>query len=420
MNSKGRNDNRWKILVAIFAMCWVFTYGHRMLLSPVLVSIEKEWFLSNTELGLLSSTLFFAYAILQIPAGILADRFGRNNLLIAGLLLQSFAVIGSGLAGNVRTFVIMRLLTGVGQGTLFASLFGLASSNISEKKRTLGLAIIHAGMPLGVVYGLVFSSQLTYNIGFSWRTSFILSGLALFFVTGFIIFYFNRIGSYLRINENNVTKADSPKENISLKLFNRNMVVISLCNFLEAYGIFVIFAWLPYYLTSRGFSELYAGNISSLISLLTIPSTILFALLSVKAGRKKPIIMLQMPISITALLFIVTTEIHWLLITALLVNGLAGKMATGPLHIALISESAGREKISTAFGIYNSMGALAMITGPSITGYLADLTGTIESGLYLAIFFQVVAMAIFYIWVKEKGPVSSISPSGGQEGDVRG
>jgi len=60
-------------------------------LSPALGVIGGEWDLDEAKLGLISSAFFFAYAGMQIPTGLLADRFGKKGLLVSGLILFAAA-----------------------------------------------------------------------------------------------------------------------------------------------------------------------------------------------------------------------------------------------------------------------------------------------------------------------------------------
>src|SRR2546429_9563436 len=71
-------------LLLIFA--WAANFVVRIGFSALLPSIIGELHLSYTKAGLLASAFFYAYVLMQIPAGLLGDRFGRRRILILGLL----------------------------------------------------------------------------------------------------------------------------------------------------------------------------------------------------------------------------------------------------------------------------------------------------------------------------------------------
>ena len=62
-----------------------------------------------------------------------------------------------------------------------------------------------------------------------------------------------------------------------------------------------------------------------------------------------------------------------------------GKLATDPLAIALIADNSPRNQLSTAFGIFNFVGMSSAIVAPYATGLLRDITGSWNSGFYVAV-----------------------------------
>lgn len=72
------------IVIFLFFLGWVFMYADRNILSPVMGEIGEQWNLNNAQLGLMSTVFFITYAVMQIPTGFLADRFGRVKVLVIG------------------------------------------------------------------------------------------------------------------------------------------------------------------------------------------------------------------------------------------------------------------------------------------------------------------------------------------------
>src|SRR2546428_12062394 len=86
-------------LLLIFA--WAANFVVRIGFSALLPSIIGELHLSYTRAGLLASAFFYAYVIMQIPSGLLGDRFGRRRILVLGLLGGALAAGLPGLAGSL-------------------------------------------------------------------------------------------------------------------------------------------------------------------------------------------------------------------------------------------------------------------------------------------------------------------------------
>ena len=81
---------------------------------PVLPLYARDFGVSATMVGLTLTVFALARLILNIPAGLIADRFGRRVLLIGGPILTSIGMFGSGFAGDIWSLQIWRFVAGAG------------------------------------------------------------------------------------------------------------------------------------------------------------------------------------------------------------------------------------------------------------------------------------------------------------------
>src|SRR5438445_2127784 len=107
----------WVLLI----LAWAANFVIRIGFSALLPSIIDELQLSYTRAGLLASAFFYAYVLMQIPSGLLGDRFGRRRVLLIGLVGGALAAGLTGLAGWPVTLVLGRALTGAVHGSLFSN-----------------------------------------------------------------------------------------------------------------------------------------------------------------------------------------------------------------------------------------------------------------------------------------------------------
>src|SRR5881296_4520250 len=96
----------WFLLIFAWATNFVVRTGF----SALLPSIIGELQLSYTRAGLLASAFFYAYVLMQIPSGLLGDRFGRRRVLLIGLVGGALAAGLTGLAGSLVTLFLARAL----------------------------------------------------------------------------------------------------------------------------------------------------------------------------------------------------------------------------------------------------------------------------------------------------------------------
>ncbi len=82
--------------------------------SPVTPLFAKDFGVSTTMVGLTLTVFAAARLVLNVPAGIIADRFGRRVLLIGGPIITSIGMFGSGAAGDIWTLLAWRFVAGAG------------------------------------------------------------------------------------------------------------------------------------------------------------------------------------------------------------------------------------------------------------------------------------------------------------------
>ena len=391
----------WWITVFVFWLGWVFMYADRTVLNPVMKELQSEFGLTGTQLGLISSLFFLSYAILQIPAGILGDRIGRKKVLVPGFLLFG---IFTAVTGTVKSFwqlIASRIVTGAGEGTYYGPQYGISSEQIPEKYRSVGSAIINSGMAFGIALGLMASSYIAYTLGLGWRTPFYLMAIPTL-VTGVLIWFL------VRENPRPAAGAKAAQGSSFVELLrNRNLIVTYLMVFCSLFGFFMILTWLPYFLqTERGIPGNQIGNISSLVAWVSIPGGLLFARISDKLGRRKPLIYVLVPIAAASLVSIAFLHDVNHVIAAICVYGFFGKLALDPVLIATVADNAPKQSYGTAYGIFNFVGMTSSILAPTIAGLISDATGSLAANFYISAVVLFVGLTGM-VFLKEKARASA-------------
>ena len=368
------------IVIFLFFLGWVFMYADRNILSPVMGSIGDEWGLDNSQLGLMSTVFFAAYALMQIPTGFLADKFGRVRVLVIGYILFGVGTYFSGLAASFGIFLLMRALTGLGEGTYYGSQYGISSSITPKKYRGLISALINSGMAFGISLGFIASSYFTYTLNKGWQFPFYVFAIPTIIVAILI-------GLFVRDNQKQEKKQKQViQEKGSIKqLFTKNHILVYILIFCSLYGFFGMLTWLPYYLqTTRGVEASQTGIIASLVPWASIPGAIIFGYLSDKIKSKKPLIIILAIAGAICQFAIPYIGNYYLLLIGLILYGFLGKLALDPVLISYLADITPSSMYSRVYGFFNFSGMLSSIFAPYITGYFADRTGSLEFGFYLS------------------------------------
>src|SRR3954468_18312812 len=105
---------RFRVL-ALLCSLTTLTYLDRICISIVGVRIKTEFGLSNTQFGWVLASFSLAYALFEIPSGVLGDRIGPKALFIRIVLFWSLFTALTGLVTGLVSLIIIRFLFGIGE-----------------------------------------------------------------------------------------------------------------------------------------------------------------------------------------------------------------------------------------------------------------------------------------------------------------
>lgn len=146
-----------------------------LMVTALLVEISDDMQISVAAAGQLATATYAAWAVSVFSVGPLSDSFGRRPIALAGLVLVAGSLIGSAFAPNFETLLVMRVLTGLGGGTLPPTLIGAISDVIPPEKRARAVgSLLAVGMLTSVVS--VPSVAVLADWG-GWEFAFVVSGL---------------------------------------------------------------------------------------------------------------------------------------------------------------------------------------------------------------------------------------------------
>ena len=173
---------RWRILAAVMFMTFL-TYLDRLNFSIAGQSIQHEMGFSTETMGWLLSAFLLGYALLQIPGGWLADRFGAREVLFAAVLWWSAFTMLTAVAPNLPlarwftvawSFAIVRFLIGVGEASSQPSINKIVGAWSGSGQRGFGTSFSIAGIGVSGAATPVLIAWLMQRWG--WRSSFYIAG----------------------------------------------------------------------------------------------------------------------------------------------------------------------------------------------------------------------------------------------------
>ncbi len=121
--------------------------------SPVLPLYAKDFGVSATMVGLTLTVFAAARLIVNVPAGLIADRYGRRILLVGGPMITSIGMIGSGQAGGIWELLVWRFVAGAGSAFYMSGAMIYLIDIAPPLKRTRYVATNQWALSVGVAIG---------------------------------------------------------------------------------------------------------------------------------------------------------------------------------------------------------------------------------------------------------------------------
>lgn len=402
---------RWSVAV-LLCLGMVVAYIDRTSLSVAITLPEFRNFfgLTNSQRGLMNSAFFWSYALLQVPAGWVVDRFGVKYPYAVSFLFWSLVSACTGLASSLTSLFLLRLLLGAGEAIIAPASHRWIRMNTEESQRGLAMGIYMAGTKIGPAVGAPIAAYLIEAYG--WRSMFLITGLA---STVWLIPWL------LLVSREEPTPPSPRNVNAPAALpFGEVMqspVIWGIILGTFSYGCYLYFCitWLPAYFTEQRKVPL------QLMSWYTAFSFAGMALTTILAGwvadrliaRGGDPLRVRKSFTIIGLLLAATEVFGAGAVSAggalfFAIFSLAGLGVATANYWALTQTVVPAALIGRIAGVQNTASNLAGVAAPILTGWLIETTGSYEAPMQ-AIAGLLIVGALSYVFLVK--PISAASPS---------
>jgi MFS transporter, ACS family, D-galactonate transporter len=384
---------RFKILALLFVSV-VINYMDRTNISVAATAITEDLKLTPVQLGILFSAFGWTYAALQIPGGVLVDRFAPRALYAFCLIGWSAMTLFQGLARGFTGLLGLRLAIGVFEAPSYPINNRVVTGWFPEHERATAIAIYTCGQFLGLAF--VTPVLAAIQVYFGWRGLFIITGLA-GIAWGLIWYVFYRNPkehpganlaelNYIERGGGLIHGLSPGKEANKRKFEWRELKKV--LSYRKLWGVYIgqfalnstlwfFLTWFPTYLVKyRGLDFLKSGFLASAPFLAAFTGLLASGItsdyllkkgVSINIARKTPVIFgLLLASSIVGANYVDSTAwVIFFMALAFFGNGFA------TITWVFVSTLAPKNLIGLTGGVFNFIGNLASIVIPVTIGYLA-------------------------------------------------
>lgn len=372
---KQSSKYRWIVFATVLFTYFIIVTQRT---APGLITEElmRDFKVTASTIGLLTSIQFLAYACLQIPVGILSDRFGPNFFLIIGTLLNGIGTFIYSISPNEVVLLFARLIVGIGDATIWVNVILILSLwfKVREFVGLMGLAGMSGS--LGFLVATVPFSKWIDVVG--WREPFMMMGILICINALFLYFVLVK-GPRKWITEQSMVKKDSQREKtlpLLRRIFsNRQAWAVFLCHFalMGTYIGFigswaVAFGMNVYEMTRSAASLLVMVGLFGALIGAPLTSWISNRLKSIK--RPYVAVHLIVFLSWSAFLIFEGKPPFYMLLLLFFLIGYGNGAST--LTFGVVRKSFQVKEVGVVSGFANTGGFISAILLPSLFGYVLD------------------------------------------------
>ncbi|MFJ7697633.1 MFS transporter [Lysinibacillus fusiformis] len=397
VTKKSRN-----VILALLFLGWSLGNLDRYIMNYAVVSITGDLQLDASSTGIILSAFFLGYAIMQIPGGWLADKFGAKRILLMAVIMWSIFTGLTAIAWSLTAMIVIRFLFGIGEGGFQPSSSKIIATIFPKEERGRAMSIM---LTSGGIVSLIVPLLAAYLLGtIGWRMMFIIIG-----AIGAIIAYL--YWKYIQLPKAETTDADetgSPAVKIGFKELLKtplmwNLIIAYFCIYAVNWGLV---SWIPTYLQkNRGLDLMSIGWAQTIPAITTIIGVYGSGYIIDKLPRGMEKVLGSISCAVIGLLL-------YLMFTAKTVTLFIGYQTVVSIFIAfvitllpvIVLKKLPSSITGSAMGIANTGGQLAGFVTPMAIGFMVDaFNGSFDAAFWMLIGFALICIVSLVTLNDQKG-----------------
>lgn len=379
----------------MISIATVLVMAGQGVIAPVLPLFAQKFGVGSAAIGLTLSSFALARLILNIPLGILSDRYGRRLLLVSGPLVTGIGMVGSGFAVGIVDLLVWRFVAGAGSAMYMTGAQIYLSDISTPANRARFIGTNQGALLLGTSIGPAVGGVLAEVWGL--RAPFIVVGVAALFATAHAYF---RIPETRHLAlaaveaERPAAVAGAPPQPAPRFAWfrfatSRDFVAIS-------FVVMAIFltrtagrqTLMPLYAAEElHMSPGVLGGVFTVMALINVALLAPSAVIADKYGRKWSIVPSNLVVAVS-LFMLAAAHGYPMFLAGAFVHAVGSSLA-GPAPAAYTADIAPAHLRGLAMGMYRSAGDIGFMVGPPLLGALADATsygwGLAANGVIMAV-----------------------------------
>lgn len=396
ITKKSRN-----VILALLFLGWSLGNLDRYIMNYAVVSITGDLQLDASSTGIILSAFFLGYAIMQIPGGWLADKFGAKRVLLMAVITWSIFTGLTAIAWSLTAMIVIRFLFGIGEGGFQPSSSKIIATIFPKEERGRAMSIM---LTSGGIVSLIVPLLAAYLLGtIGWRMMFIIIG-AIGAIIAFLYWKYIQLpqDEAATAGTENTTSKVNFKELLKTPLM-WNLIIAYFCIYAVNWGLV---SWIPTYLQkNRGLDLMSIGWAQTIPAITTIIGVYGSGYIIDKLPKGMEKVLGSISCAVIGLLL-------YLMFTAKTVTLFIGYQTVVSIFIAfvitllpvIVLKKLPSSITGSAMGIANTGGQLAGFVTPMAIGFMVDaFNGSFDAAFWMLIGFALICIVSLVTLNDQKG-----------------
>jgi sugar phosphate permease len=380
---------RWRICFLLF-LTWLMSYIDRSLMPMAIPLIGQEFHLSPTVMGVVMSAFFIGYGSMQIPGGMIADKFGARKTMTVGVAAWSLFSFLTGTAGSLASLIRVRILFGLGEGMHPPAAFKALSAWFNSAERARANGLVMSSNTIGPMIAPILFATMMGTFG--WRRAFYLVSIPGFLITLAVYWYLRDTpAEHPDISAGELAEIGTEEKS------REKISFAELIKYKALWKLFFIYmtwdvtwwgfqAWLPSYLLKvRGFTLVRTGAVAGLPFAAGFVGLLIASYVSDWTGKRKAVLVAVLLGNAFFMVLTATASSAAMAIIFLAATGFFLPAIQGPFW-SLAMDLLPSRVMGYSSGFINTGGQIAGVGAPIIIGALIEWTGHYDAGfLFMAL-----------------------------------
>jgi D-galactonate transporter len=403
----------WRLL-PFLGLCYLLNYIDRTNVGFAALTMNADLGLSNAAYGLGAGLFFIGYFFFEVPSNVILHKVGARIWIARIMVTWGIIASATAFVQGETSFYIVRFLLGVAEAGFFPGIILFLTYWFPRVQRAKVVALFFLAVPISTVVGSPISTLLiqhgdgVWGFDAGWRFMFFVEGLPSI-VVGFLVLFLltdrPHKATWLSAAEREaLTKQIEDEDSAQVPhttgiregLRDSRVVGLSFVYFGIVFGSYVLAFFLPQVVSDLQerfgikFSIAQIGLITAIPYAVAAVVMIINARHSDRTGERRLHVAIPAFIGAAGVAVALFMESPYLVIAAMTLCAV-GVNAAIPVFWQLPSTFLTGVGAAAGIAMINSFGNIGGFAGPYLTGWLRDLTGNNEAGMFVVAAFMVMA-----------------------------